>query len=258
MHAINRIVNRRLFDQIIEQLIPSVFCYQKQLFGNKGDGGYVLPIDFLATGEYVVMSFGVNDDISFEEDILKFYPNTKVFCFDPTINALPIANKKISFFKTGLAGKNIKSKQLFTLETTMLHCGMKRTTKQILKVDIEGWEWDFLKDFDPQAYKADVIAIEFHFHLFKNWSTFLSFPFVFRKRHLLLNKLLKHYYVLHVHANNLSYQRIGNKMFPNLLEVTLIKKELFLNQIQNDISLYNSTNIPELADHQYPFILNDE
>ncbi|HEX6915554.1 MAG TPA: FkbM family methyltransferase [Chitinophagaceae bacterium] len=253
MHRLNLLLNRQIFKATIDKLSPNIFCCEKKLFGNKGDGGYVLPVRFLDPDKYVVLSFGVNDDISFEEAVLASKPGMGIYCFDPTVPGLPHENRDIRFYPIGLAGKTNRNRKLLELKDAMKYAGLDPAVHQVLKIDIEGWEWSFLKTFDPAAYNADVLAIEFHFNLFKDWQTFLVFPYVFRRRYKLLSQLLNHYYIFHVHANNLSYTRVGEYMFPNLLEMTLIKKNVFEERILEDVKKYNTPNIPGSADHQYPF-----
>ena len=56
-------------------MIPSIFNphfnYDLTRLGNKNDGGYLVEKKSIITTKYLV-SFGINDDVSFESDFLKF------------------------------------------------------------------------------------------------------------------------------------------------------------------------------------------
>src|SRR3989442_482738 len=53
--------------------------------GARCDGGYVLNERAVLHSQYL-MSFGVNDDWSFELDFLNRKPDVKVFCFDHSVS----------------------------------------------------------------------------------------------------------------------------------------------------------------------------
>ena len=58
----------------------------KQRIGSTGDGGYIIATEGLDKIEEVY-SFGVAEDIMFEYDLQKRYPNIeKVHLYDPTID----------------------------------------------------------------------------------------------------------------------------------------------------------------------------
>ena len=52
--------------------------------GKNNDGGYLISKKNLEKSEYL-LSFGISDDFSFEEDFKK-YKNTKIISFDPTVS----------------------------------------------------------------------------------------------------------------------------------------------------------------------------
>jgi hypothetical protein len=53
--------------------------------GNPFDGGYVINERAILSSRYLV-SFGVNDDWSFEADFLAHKPGLKIFCFDHSVS----------------------------------------------------------------------------------------------------------------------------------------------------------------------------
>ncbi len=60
--------------------------------GAKGDGGYVLNEAAVLHSQYL-LSFGINDEWSFEVDLLNRKPDVKVFCFDYSVSKSVFRNK---------------------------------------------------------------------------------------------------------------------------------------------------------------------
>src|SRR4051812_12443003 len=76
------------YKKVTELLVPNLFKINKVKMGREGDGTYIWP-DGLIKKDNVLISLGIADDISFEEDFIKVYPNTQVFAYDPSIKELP-------------------------------------------------------------------------------------------------------------------------------------------------------------------------
>ena len=155
---------------------PTANCLDLVRLGKIGDGGkWVCGMGRSHPLPRVVMSFGVSDDLSFEADLLEWaYARTaaegnaagraegsavdmRVFAFDPTIGTLPALSasqqhflKHISFRKTALVSRQAAPASraphlmMETLPGLMRQHGV--TLIDILKVDIEGAEWDVLGD----------------------------------------------------------------------------------------------------------------
>jgi len=234
---------------------PNIIGVKKEVFGREGDGAYILPVDLIEdNSDHKLLSFGISNDISFEKDFCKRFPKTDVYAFDPTIEGLPEKHDKIKFFKIGLAGRNMSNKGLFTLSEIIKKLDLDNTYKYILKVDIEGWEWEFLSEVDFEILNIPVIAIELHFSPFPR-SMRVSLPYTFYKnKYRILKKLLGHYYIHHIHANNQHYTKFDRFNFPTFLELTLIKKSIYHEEILNDIQTLNKKpNKSDRPDFQYPF-----
>ena len=63
---------------------------------------------------------------------------------------------------------------------------------------------------------------------------------------------------MHLHANNYGYTFFNNFTFPWLCEMTLIKKDSFLENYIFDVKSLNSINCNDRTDLQYPFIKNNK
>ncbi|MEO7768917.1 MAG: FkbM family methyltransferase [Ferruginibacter sp.] len=253
--SINKTIYKKQYREIFELINPQIIGVRKEVFGKQGDGTYILPVDLIEdSADYKLLSFGISNDISFEKDFYARFKNIGIYAFDPTIDELPEKNDHIKFFKIGLAGRNITRKGLFTLSEIIRKLDLSNQYKYILKIDIEGWEWEFLSEVDFELLDIPILAIELHFSPFPR-SISVSLPYTFYKnKYKILKKLLRHYYIHHIHANNDHYTKFDDFVFPTFLELTLIRKNIYNTEIMNDIqNLHVRPNKINKPDYQYPF-----
>ncbi|MFA5995932.1 MAG: FkbM family methyltransferase [Patescibacteria group bacterium] len=161
----------------------------QQFFGSKKYGGWVInPVKI--NKDSIIYSFGIGEDISFDLALIEKF-NCKVFAFDPTpksINWLKQQQlpKNFFYYEYGLASQDgfIKlfppknsahvshsiiqkdstkppiNVQVLRLQTIMKQLGHQHI--DILKMDIEGSEYEVLDDILRQNLDIDQILIEFH------------------------------------------------------------------------------------------------
>ena len=227
---------------------------KKLACGRPGDGRYIIPDDPFFIDDAILLSFGVNDDISFEKDFLARTNNSKVICFDPAIEKLPEVNTEILFYKLGLSGSVNKNKNLTTLENILKQANVSPASKIVLKIDIEGWEWPTFEYLLRNNFKLDLIIVEFHFLLFNNLLEKVLFPVYFIKRYNIFKKLLSRYSIFHIHANNYRYTFFKDFIFPEVIELTLISNDNFIKDFIKEVKELNSPNCFDKIDIQYPFI----
>ena len=233
---------------------PNIFGFTKVGFGRIGDGRYVLPLELLhKVKNPLVLSFGVADDISFEVDILNEIPKAKVYCFDPTVEGLPEPNPNITFLKIGLAGTNNPSQNLFDLQTILQRIKVEKPYNILIKMDIEGYEWGFLKNTNLVDLDIDFFTAELHIKTWNNFLDVFTLPYKIISRCRILENLSHDYYVYHTHANNHTYTRFKDFIFPNLVELTFINKKLFVEQLQHEVATLNHKNVSYNEDYQFPF-----
>ena len=65
--------------------------YNKVRIGKNNDGGYVI-CDIPEVNYDILLSGGIANDISFEQELLKKYPNLSGYGFDGTIQKIPENN----------------------------------------------------------------------------------------------------------------------------------------------------------------------
>jgi hypothetical protein len=235
-------------------LEPSILAFKKVRFGKTGDGSYILPLDLIENcEEYVLLSFGVADDISFEKDFKRHFSLIETHVFDPTINSIPEYHPDISFHKIGISGKNKSKKNLLMLEEIFDLLALNRQQKCILKLDVEGWEWGVLSGLENRKLNIPIIIVELHFFPLTKKRDTLFLPFYFFRKYKILKKLLKKFYIYHLHANNYEYLNFKNFKFPTYVELTLINKELLLSRIIDDVKLFNEPTFSTKEDFQFPF-----
>ncbi len=160
----------------------------KKYLGSQKYGGWFICPDKINKNS-IIYSFGVGEDVSFDLDIIRKF-NCNVFAFDPTPKSITWLKKqtlpkKFSYFKYGIGAtdgfiqlfppinpnhishsifqkdsqNSIKAK-IAKLKTIMHNLGHNRIS--ILKMDIEGSEYDVINDILKSNLEIDQILVEFH------------------------------------------------------------------------------------------------
>ena len=211
--------------------------FEKFRLGNKGDGGYII-CDI--PGEYdMLLSGGVNDDISFEEAFLDKYPGVPCLAYDGTIETFPVSRHPIQFVK-----KNID-------QNNNLHEIVNRYSNIFVKMDIERWEYPWIYSLShEQLARMKQIVIEFHFpdeDPYNRWS--------------IIGKLKKTHKLVHIHGNNACDVNVrpDGTIVPHVFECTYIRHEgdLLRNIHQFPIELdhKNDESKPDVVLKGYPYTL---
>lgn len=238
--------------------VYSSYPYNKIRAGKKNDGGYVICEGFKYD---LLLSCGVNDDISFEEYFVPIY-DIECYAFDGTIDKFPpTENKKINWIK-----KNIGE---FESETTTNLKNFINSHKNIfLKMDIESYEFGWLRQMTcEELSNIAQIAIEFHFPFTDTSKTNISIldknVELFSDKIDCLKKLSETHYLIHFHGNNCCGTTIfENIIVPNVFECTYLRKDFFkCTPFRNTISIpdknLDSQNIKYKNDiilKSYPFV----
>lgn len=211
--------------------------------GNFNDGGYVMLDDFDVSGAKIAYSFGINDDVSWDDGMAN--KGYTMYMYDPTISVLPKKRAEFRFFRRGIAGRRVPDKSLDTLEHLMLINGHLGKKHMILKMDVEGYEWEFLETVDETILeKFDQILFEFHEII-----TASSVEKKLQKLHA-LEKLNKTHHLIHLHGNNCdSAIYLGEACIPNVLEATYVNRKRYSLE-DADIILPISLDAPNSSSNE--------
>ena len=212
--------------------------------GNAGDGGYVIPARLLDGVEHLV-SIGISDDWTFEEEAARRSPAICIDGYDRTSGSLVFVYYGIRELLLLLRGKRIKKSLSQILKWLRLAYGFrifwrkkhsfyrrwvvleKKSKKEIdlvavfarippsallaLKIDIEGNEYAMsevlLEEITRRSDQVQLIVMEFHDTISLR-QEFLGFVES-------ISKLLP---IVHIHGNN--FGRIGQDGFPEVAEIT--------------------------------------
>ena len=206
--------------------------------GPKLDGGYILDKRIVHITKKII-TCGLNDDWEFEKHFLKINPSCEVLAYDHTVNKefwvqrfkkdilhfflfKKLKLRKIlsifkyydyiSFFKNKnkhyelkISNENIKNKEITINEILNDHDNL------ILKVDIEGDEYNILKQILKNSKKINALLIEFH-DIQENMNLIKEF--------IKESKDLK---LIHIHGNNVSC--VDKNIDPNIIELTFTNVE---------------------------------
>lgn len=118
----------------------------------------------------LVYSFGSNNDFDFEAQIVREY-GCEVHTFDPTMHRFKVIRipPNVTFHDMGIDGQTRADKKLYTLDDIVARLGHKGRRIDILKLDVEEFEWPALKQMLESGI-LDVVRqllVEFHLHLGK-------------------------------------------------------------------------------------------
>lgn len=211
--------------------------------GRSHDGGYVVAdIDYKGS---LVLSAGAGDDISFERQLYKSGSN--VILVDHTVELDLEITEGIDFRRLKLVSKNLATSNLsVSIENLLLEFSNEFKIITV-KLDIEGDEWEILDDLITNSEsKIDLISqlvIEFHGILS------LDQDFIKSERFEKISKIVKKFDVVNLHANNYgTYVKHGNRVIPDVFEVTLLNKNVEVKSISKDNRMtamdYNRPNNP--------------
>ena len=184
--------------------------------GNNGDGGYIMDTNF--SRNTILISAGIGADVSWDFDMLNTYGAKAVIQIDHTIGGKPPReDSRVIFVDKMLASYD--SQESVTLG--WLTDRLPRDYPKILKIDIEGSEWEVFNATNlSQVSIFDQICVEFHnLHkiIFDEHPKYLE----------TMVKLATNHVPIHVHANNWgAFEIIANRPVPDVVEVTYLSRHL--------------------------------
>ena len=202
--------------------------------GSESDGGYVLVNDIKNTD--FLISMGIANDVTFEQQIGPMV--YEMHLYDYSIDRLPEDIEKSYFFKERIGS-----------ESHYIFDRVEDEKDIILKIDIEGGEWDFFRSLShDQINRFRQIAIEIHWLLDNEWLQIPGF-------HLdIIEKINQTHQIVALHPNNYQSYVIHDKIkIPQVLEITFLRKDSydFLDKPTDLSSLFteNCEACPKIIDY---------
>lgn len=180
--------------------------------GGDNDGGYVMA-DCLHENS-VAYSLGVGDDVSWDAALAG--RNIHVYMYDHTVEPACCGNAFLHFFRKGMGRLN--HGDIVTLESQVAENGHEGRRDMILKMDIEGFEYEVIDATPPHVLaQFSQVVIEFHDILHPGNIMFLR----------CLEKLNEIFQPIHVHGQNVHpHVRIGeDAVLTDYVEMTFLRRE---------------------------------
>ncbi len=205
------------FKRIKELLqVQKAIDYELIRVGKNHDGGYIMLNDF--RHDYIAYSFGIGWEISWDRWIADCGIN--VYCYDHTIERLPQNYHRLNFNKVGISGSDDIKENLLSLPTILYRNGHMHNKNLILKMDVEGSEWEFINSISSDVLKQ-FLQISFELHDLTDINNS-------KKVISALEKLNETHQVVWIHANNNGeVGKAADILIPNLLEVTYANREQY-------------------------------
>ena len=193
----------------IKEILQPLNCETIRV-GSAGDGGYYI-VDFLQP-TYIV-SCGLAHNIDFEIDMVS--RGCSILAFDPTIPEITHI-KNFKHVRQWIARSGFHA--LWNLNEMVEKYSLPDGI--LLKLDIEGSEWEFLKQSTNSLHLVDLLIVEFHnFRLLSN----REFREVAMK---VLEEISETFSVIACESNNYANMvNFGSGFIPDVIQVTFLSKK---------------------------------
>lgn len=202
-------------------------------FGDREDGGYFLAFPIDKRSE--VVSVGIGDNISFDCAISPYVSN--IHMFDHTIQAPKHIPENACFYNKGI-GVVTKGSLLDFQEILSF---TKLGNPRIIKIDIEGGEWDILSSLKSDSLAGvSQVVIEFH-----NLIELLRDPRGLEAVFRILKSLKRDFWAININPNNWANSQIIHGVhFADVLEVTFLNKNEDRQAVVGSLSMRGYPNNP--------------
>ena len=208
-------VEKKKIEIILNLLKPYNLGYEFTRIGGSKDGSYILP-NTLEEIKYC-FSAGYGGHASFEKDLESY--NIKSFLADFSY-AAPKDLKNFHYDKKFI--KSFNDEKSIDVNYWIEKSVPESEKNMILQVDVEGSEYEVLHAISEKNLKRfKIFVIELHhLHMINNQIFYKYF-------YSCIKKIKKFYEVFYINPNNCcgvtNFQGI---IFPNILEITFLNKEL--------------------------------
>ena len=249
--------------ELIELLQPQNVFRGKKRLGPLEDGGYVMS-DFIFQECVALFTYGIGRDSRFEEEFGLTY-NKPAYMFDHTIREpdVVVENRENQKYHWGQDEKRWEKANCHFYPHGLgfgVNCkDFNEDYKELgidgyvlLKIDIEGGEYDYFNRADISNFGETVMGIAVEVHSVRS-----------RKEELvkILTKLNNDFILCHIHGNNWGPTWGFNGLtIPDTLELSFINRK-FVDKYERDEVEYpirglDVPNNPDAADYKLTFLGN--
>lgn len=228
----------------------SVFGFQKIRVGAEYDGGYVMLDDFAKISK--ALSFGIGNDVTWDLSIAE--RGIPVFQFDYTINSPPTHHKLCKFSKLKIVASEPSNATEISISDILRKCKIESDDDLLLKIDIEGAEWEIFSAVDD-AILRQFRQIICEFHDFYR----IGHALWRRRAFHVFEKLTKTHCVVHVHANNYDAMiNVRGVTIPEVLEMTFVRRKDYQicnsrEEFPTELDRPNDPNAPDIVLGNFTF-----
>lgn len=190
--------------------------------GRHCDGGYVVPKELISNN---LLTCGISNEISFEEDYIKHNDNVNLHAFDGTIFNFPSSNTIYNFHKINIDSAD--SANTISLNT-IFDKYFAGQNEVFVKMDIEGWEYPSFDTISVENLsKIQCLVLEVHW-IERDYDKFVR----------LMQILQQELVLIHRHDNNCgNYFNYENVKYADVYELTFINKKYLAELQVNDVQL---------------------
>ena len=217
--------------------------FTKKRIGRNNDGGYVI-CQIPNINYDLLLSGGIKDDTSFEDNFLELNPTIECYGFDGTIESSPSKNSRFNFIKKNIGAINSDN-------LTNLHEYLTKYKNIFVKMDIEGSEFDWLNSLNSDHMNnISQMVIEFHS--------------ITKDKLELFEKINKTHIHVNFHANNNENQPYTSDLefkIPKVFESLYINRKFINNTLPLNKEIIplaldqpNNTSFPDLIVDTPPFV----
>lgn len=258
------------------QFLRAIIDVDCQRVGSAHDGGYVVPVHCVRNAQGL-LSFGISNDWSFDEEFKALNPNVVIHAYDHTISSYyffkEFAKSMIKILLLRSTFKNLKKSMMVWLNFPRFFSGRDichykekvgsskhpkvanintivnriGITNLFVKIDIEGDEYELVEDLLENEELLIGLVVEFH-------STSVCRQDFINA----IKKLTQFFTIVHIHGNN--FAPVSFDGFPEVVEITMIHSRL-LHQYPTSSNISRShldaANNPLLRDYVLVFDYNN-
>lgn len=213
--------------EFLSSFRPCASCQAEAVMvGGTGDGSYAMCGDLLA-GVTAAYSYGIEGADAWGADVSTRLniPVHQFDCFDTRRPTCPNGGHCNFEFNEECVGQRLGDeekmggKRFATLREQLTARGHAETGNLVMKMDIEGSEWEVFANPDNQDLLPRFSQIIVEFHLIGG----KKFP-----QHEAMQNLLQHFAVMRIHENNCCgvFDQVPGYSIARTVEMTLVRRDL--------------------------------